>query len=338
MILVTGATGLLGSNLLIELSKSNDEIIALYQTKSKIHKVKLLFQFYFKDDLNNYEFFFNKIVWNKCDILDIYSLEKYIKQCDFVYHCAALVSFRRRDFSLMMKINTQGTANVVNLCLQYNVKKLCYVSSTSAVGKTLENGVNYVKESNKWTQNAKTSGYSISKYSAEKEVWRGIEEGLNAVIINPSVIFGPASWDESSMTIFKTFQNGFPFYTNGTNAFVDVRDVVKCMIVLMSSKIAGQRFLCTGNNTSFKDLFHSLAVFFNKKPPHLYASKFLCEIAWRLASLIAVFSKKSTITKESVESAQDKVVYDSSKLIDELNFEFIKLDETIDFCIKGKLI
>ncbi|MES2590125.1 MAG: NAD-dependent epimerase/dehydratase family protein [Bacteroidota bacterium] len=334
MILVTGASGLLGSNLLFELSKSNENIKAIYRDEQKIKAVQKLF---LKLDPENGEQLFKKTTWIQCDVLDIITLKDVMKDVKIIYHCAALVSFRRRDFSLMMKTNAQGTANIVNLALEEKIEKLCYVSSTAAVGKVLVSNTHHVVETNKWTQSNKTSGYSISKYTAEKEVWRGMEEGLNTVIINPSVIFGPGSWDESSLTIFRTISNGLKFYTKGANAFVDVRDVVNSMISLTNSDVKSQRFLCTGTNIHFKDLFHLIAQELNKKTPYIYANRFMCEIAWRLSSLIAVFKGKSTLTKESVQSSQSFVEYDCSKIKKQLNFEFHKLPETIKYTVQNKI-
>ncbi len=334
MILVTGGTGLLGSNLLLELTRNHEKISAIFREESKIELVKKLF---LKLEPTEGKELFEKITWIKCDVLDIVTLNEITKETKTLYHCAALVSFRRRDFPLMMKINGQGTANIVNACLENKIEKLCYVSSTAAVGKEFLEGKDYVVETNKWTQSPKTSAYAISKYTAEKEVWRGIEEGLNAVIINPSVIFGPGNWNESSLTIFRTLSGGLKFYTKGANAFVDVRDVVNSMINLTESSISAQRFLCTGTNITFKDLFTLIAKELNTKAPYIYANSFLCEIAWRLSSLIAVFKGKATLTKESVQSSQGITIYDSSKLLKELNFEFKNLKETIKYTIKNKI-
>lgn len=334
MILVTGGTGLLGSNLLAKLVKDSNKIIATYQTESKIDHVKKIFAFYhgpLGDEL------FQTISWRKIDILDVLALQDIMEGVEYVYHCAALVSFRRRDFNLMMKVNAQGTANVVNACLMGNIKKLCYVSSTAAVGKVFEHGKYRVVETNKWTQSTKTSGYAISKYTAEKEVWRGMEEGLTSVIINPSVIIGPGCWEESSLTIFRTINNGLTFYTKGANAFVDVRDVCKAMIQLTESTIQGERFLCTGKNTSFKQLLSLIALKLNKKPPYIFANRLMCELAWRLASLIAVFKGSATLTKESTESSQSVVEYDTSKIQKALGVSFYPLEETIDFAVKGRI-
>lgn len=334
MIFVTGGTGLLGSNLLFELTKSELQVKAIYRDTSKIDLVKKLF---LKLDPRNGQENFNKILWIPCDVLDITSLRDEMEACDYVYHCAAMVSFRKRDFSKMMKTNRLGTFNIVNLCLELKVKKLCYVSSTSAVGKEKLDDYYSVVETNKWTQSPQTSGYSIAKYSAEKEVWRGIEEGLNAVIINPSVIFGPGSWNESSLTIFRTISKGLKFYTFGANAFVDVRDVVNAMISLQNSSISSERFLCTGTNIKFKDLFEEMAKQLKVKSPTFFANRFLCEIAWRIMTLSRIFGKKPTLTKESVQSSQALVKYDSSKLIKTLNFNFHSLPETISYTISGKL-
>lgn len=334
MILVIGGTGLLGSNLLFELSKQETFIKAIYRDRAKISYVEKLFQ---KLDPNEGGTNFKKILWIKCDILDVISLREVMKDCSYVYHCAAIVSFRKKDFPQMIKINRYGTANVVNIALELNIKKMCYVSSTSAVGKNKIGEVYHVSETNKWTQDDQTSGYSISKYSAEKEVWRGIEEGLDAVIINPSIVFGPGSWDQSSLTIFRTLAKGLKFYTNGANAFVDVRDVVECMIRLQESDIKNQRFLCTGTNIKFRELFDLIAVELQTKKPYLYANPFLSGIAWRIAALTRLFGMRPTLTKESVKSSQIQVEYDSSKLIKQLNFSFRPLSETISYTIQGKL-
>lgn len=334
MILVIGGSGVLGSNLLVQLVKVRDNVIATFQNESKLIFVKKLFDFYYGSQAKS---FYSKISWKKVDILDVLALNELIENSQYVYHCAALVSFRKRDFNQMMKINARGTANIVNACLRNNVKKLCYVSSTAAVGKVFENGKYHVEETHKWIQTSKTSGYAISKYTAEKEVWRGMEEGLKAVIINPSVIIGPGSWEESSLTIFRTIDNGLIFYTKGANAFVDVRDVCKSMIKLTESDIQSERFLCTGENTSFRQLFSLIALKLNKKPPYIFANRLMCEIAWRLATLIAFFKGSGTLTKESAESSQSIIEYNSGKIKKTIGISFFSLEETIDFAVKGRV-
>jgi len=333
MVFVTGGTGLLGSHLIYSLVTSGEKVRATFRDVSKIQRVSSLFDFYSSSHL------FDQIDWISCDVLDVVTLETAMIGCNEVYHCAAKVSFLSRDFQSMLKINREGTANVVNCALSLSVERFCYVSSTAAVGKTMDtSGTYFVVESNKWDPTEPHSGYAISKYVSENEVWRGIEEGLNAVIINPSVIIGPGNWNESSLTIFRTLSKGLKFYTSGSNAFVDVRDVVKAMRSLINTPSSfHQRYLCTGNNTSFLNLFQLIAKEMKIKPPSLFAGKFLSGLAWILSSFIGWFTGKVTITKDSAKSAQSKVIYDSNKLISTLNFQFKSLEETIQHAVSGRL-
>jgi len=334
MILVTGGTGLLGSHLLFRLACDGRKLRAIYRDAKKTERVRRLFTYY---DPQQAEALWQQIEWIDCDVLDIVGLEEAMTGCEEVYHCAATVSFLRRDFNTMMKINRRGTANIVNLALDLNIRKLAYVSSTSAVGKDPQQAGKPVVETNKWVQSPETSGYAISKYSAEKEVWRGVEEGLNAVIINPSVILGPGSWQESSLTIFRTIAGGFKYYTSGANAFVDVRDVAKALVQLMESDITAQRFLCTGTNIHFKALFELIAAEIGVKAPNRHAGKFLSGVAWRLAWLKSLFTGKRTLTKETAESAQTETNYDSSKLVKALDFRFTPIADTIRNAVEGRL-
>ncbi len=335
MIFVTGGTGLLGSHLLYNLSKQDVAIRAIYRDQSKIDQTFKIFQFYAPESA---ELLFSKIEWLQCDVLDVITLEECMQGCDLVYHCAAIVSFDRRDFFKMMKINRQGTANIVNVALDLKIKKLCFVSSTSAVSSDIDHPNSPLVEKNKWVQTPETSGYAISKYSSEKEVWRGIEEGLEAVIVNPSMIIGPGNWDESSLKILRTISKGFKFYTAGANAFVDVRDVAEVMIQLMHSEIKNQRFLVAGTNISFKSFFDKVAIHLGIKSPSILAGPFLSAIACNLSWFLGLFTGKRTLTKDSVRSAQSTTIYSSEKLLLALNdFQFRSIDETIENAVKGKI-
>ena len=334
MIFVTGGTGLLGSHLLYSLTLKGYKVRAIYRNKYKIEQVRQLFDFY-KASKNQ----FDLIEWVECDVLDIASLDELMQGINDVYHCAAMVSFRKKDYSFMLKTNRQGTANVVNCALSNGVNRFLHVSSTAAVGKTYsQEGVGYVVESNKWDPEDNHSGYAITKYLSENEVWRGIEEGLNAVIINPSVIIGPGNWNESSLSIFKTLANGLQFYTVGANAFVDVRDVVRAAQTLIKYESAfGQRYLCTGTNISFKELFDTTCVHMNRTPPRFLAGPVLSGIAWRISTILSLFTGKQTVTKDSARSAQAIVKYDSQKLISKFNFQFTSIEDSIKHCIECRL-
>jgi dihydroflavonol-4-reductase len=332
MVLVTGGTGLLGSHLLYKLTSENVPVRALYRDAERKSLVKKVFKYY---DPNNYQSRFDSIDWFEGDILDICSLEEALEKIIQVYHCAGMVSFRKKDFNKLMKVNREGTANVVNTCLDAGIEKLCHVSSTAAIGGKSNTQTN---ETTEWSLSKNTSGYAISKYSAEKEVWRGIEEGLNAVIVNPSVIFGAGKWDESSLTIFQTVSKGLSFYSTGANGFVDARDVAETMFRLMNSEITNDRFLCVGNNVTFRELLTKIASGMQKKAPHISTSKWMAGIAWRLAWIVSILrGNQATLTKESTHAAYSTMFYQNDKIRNVLGYEFSSLEETIQNVIQGRI-
>jgi nucleoside-diphosphate-sugar epimerase len=335
MVFVTGGTGLLGSHLLVELAQQHDQITAIYRNKTKIETVKKCFDYYLKAESETY---FNKITWIECDVLDVPSLEDIIQGHSIIYHCAAIVSFSKRDFNQMMEINRFGTENMVNISIALGIEKFCFVSSTSAVGhKDIPADVE-VDENGKWVLTDETSGYGITKYSAEKEVWRGMEEGLNAVIVNPSVIFGAGDWNESSMRIFKTISNGMKFYSPGANSFVDARDVAKIMVELMNRNVFNERFLCIGANTTFKHLFDLIAQELNKKPPNKKVNPVLMGITWRLSVLWAIFTfSKPLITKSAARNAFNTIKYSNKKIKNEIGYEFYSIEKTLKNAVEGRL-
>lgn len=332
MILVTGGTGLLGSHLLIELSRKEVPVKAMYRDVKRIHQTEKIFRFYFNDQWEQY---FKHIDWVECDILDIPRLQELMEGVQTVYHAAALVSFASRDFDRLIKINREGTANVVNTALEAGVKTLAYVSSTAAIGG--KEGEISTEES-KWKMSPEKSAYSISKYSAEKEVWRGVEEGLDCVIVNPCLIFGPGSWDESSLTVFRTVEKGLPFFTPGTNAIVDARDVAEILVRLVENGTRNERFLCIGKNLPIRDMLSEIARQLGKKEPWISTPKWLMGITWRFSAITAYLrGKRPTVTKASARSAFSKLSYDASKIRKHLNFEFRSFEETVSNAIKGRI-
>lgn len=331
MILVTGGTGLLGSHILIELSKENQLIRAIYRSRNRINQVEKLFQYYFGD---NYPDYWQKIEWISADLLDIESLKVAFENIKIVYHSAGFVSFDSNDFKKCVKINREGTANVVNLSLQFRIKKLGYVSSTAAIGGGEEKPIT---ENDKWEKTPLTSGYSVSKYLAEKEIWRGIEEGLNAVLINPCVILGPGNWDETSLTIFKNVSKGMKYYPTGSNATVDARDVATCLIKLVDSNISNERFLCIGTNQSFLELFSEIAYQCDvKKPSSPITKKWLLTIARIINPFYRIFGIKPPLSYDTINSAYKKLKYDNSKIITATNHSFYSLKDTVENSLRAK--
>jgi nucleoside-diphosphate-sugar epimerase len=311
MVLVTGASGLLGSHLIALLVQQGKQVKALY--RNQIPSIQ----------------YADKVQWVKGDILDVIDLEEAMQGVQQVYHCAAIVSFNPKTRKQLLHTNIEGTANVVNACLNAGVKKLLFVSSVAALGRIREDVA--INETMNWTSETSNSEYGKSKFMAEMEVWRGIAEGLNAVIINPVIILGAGDWEKGSSEIFRTAYNEFPWYTEGVSGFVDVLDVTKAMQQLMDSDIAAQRFIISAENIKYKEVFAEIAFNFSKKPPHKKVTPFLAEVVWRLEAIKGKLTGKDPLlTKETARTAQAKVHFDNSKLKQFLpQFEYTPLKESI---------
>ncbi len=295
-ILVTGGTGLLGSHLIKQLVSQDQKVYALYRTTVG-------------ENPND-----NKINWINADILDIVALENAMENMHHVYHCAGVISFDPEKKKELFKVNIEGTANVVNACINKKIQKLLFVSSVSALGKNVGN--NSINETINWLEEDNNSAYSKSKHLAEMQVWRGIGEGLNAVIINPSTILGAGDWNKGSTAIFKSVYNEFPWYTNGINGFVDVDDVVNAMILLMQSDIVSERFIVSTTNISYKELFDMIAKEFGKKMPSKKVTPLIAAVVWRVEKLKSKLNhSKPLLTKETAITAQSKVFFDNTKLL-----------------------
>ncbi|MBN2350398.1 MAG: NAD-dependent epimerase/dehydratase family protein [Bacteroidales bacterium] len=325
MILVTGGTGLVGSHLLYKLTSEGEKVCALRRTNSKPDLVKKVFSYYTSD----FEKLFQSITWIEGDVRDKISLDKAISGVDKIYHAAAVVSFHSDDKKIMKSVNIQGTANVVNVALENNIKKLCYVSSVAALGYKNENG--YITEKNYWKAAKFKTAYAKSKFQSELEVWRGIYEGLDAVIVNPSVILGPGNWINGSSSIIHRVYKGLKFYTSGSTGYVDVRDVVNCMVQLMESDISGERFLLNGGNLSYKEVFGTISTCLFKKPPRYNARPVWLEIAWRLAKVWQMVSgQKPVITRDLAKAAFKTNYYSNDKVKEALHYEFIPINQSLE--------
>ena len=317
MILVTGGTGLVGSHLLYHLTQKNETIRAIYRTEKRKEHVKKILSYY-SDDV---DIIFSKIDWIKADITDIPSLESVFKNITEVYHCAALVSFNPKDYRKMRQVNIDGTANLINLSIENKVKKICFVSSIAAVGDAINEEI--ITEENEWNDNYENHGYSITKYGAEMEVWRGSQEGLEVVIVNPGVILGSGFWEEGSGKLFTQINNGFKFYTEGVTGFVGVQDVVKSMIQLMESNIKNERFILVSENKSFKYVLFAIADGLGKKRPSIKTGKTVTSIIWRLDWLLTKLTgKHPLLTKSSAKSSHNKSYYSSDKIKEKLDLDF----------------
>jgi len=324
MVLVTGGTGFLGSYIIKELVERNYPVRAIRRSTSKL-------PFYIPAKI------FEQIEWVEGDILDPVSLDEAMEDVDTVIHSAAIISFNPADKKKMYHVNVQGTANVVNTAIEKNISRLVHISSVAALGRSKTGG--RVNEERGWLNSNLNTHYAISKYKAEMEVWRGIGEGLNAVIINPSTVLGFGDWDTSSCRIFKTIYHEFPWYSTGINGFVDIEDVARTTVLLMQSDIKEQRFIANGDNWTFQQLFNTIADGFGKKHPRRKATPFLGNLAWRIEKFKTLFSGETPLlTRESARVANSNTFFENDKLLKAFpQFSFTPLQESIQKTCKKYL-
>lgn len=327
MILVTGATGLVGSHLLYNLVSAQKSVKAIYRRSHKLETVKHVFSYY-TDDV---ETLFNAIEWIEADINDVPALAEAFKDVTHVYHCAAFVSFEPDKYHLLRKINIEGTANVVNLCVANHIKKLCYISSVAAIGHH-QNPETLITEETHWNSEADNSVYAITKYGAEIEAWRGTQEGVATVVINPGVILGPGYWRSGgSSSLVRQVYKGFPYYATGFTGYVDVWDVVIVMTKLMESPIKNDRFILVSENLSFKDFNEKVAKALGVASAKKEATKLILELGWRLDWLRhTLLGKRRKLSKQLAKTARTVTLYDASKLKNALDFEFRPIEESIN--------
>lgn len=323
MILVTGATGFVGSYLVCNLLHQNKKVRALKRESSSLSE----FEFICKvnaitpEQLKNLE-------WVTTDILDLGDLENAFEGIIEVIHCAAIVSFIPNDMEAIMRTNVEGTANMVNLSLHFGIKKFGYISSIAAIGRSISN--NLIDENTKWETSENNTVYAESKFAAEMEVWRGIQEGLNAVMVNPGIIIGAGDFTRGTGKMFETAKNGLMFYTPGVNGFVDVRDVVKSLIQLLDQNIFNERFILVSENYPYKQFYDEATHCLKKPKPKFNTPFWMAVIGYRLLALKSFFTgKPPLLTKETTHAAYKKYYYDNSKIKKALGIELMKVNETI---------
>ena len=320
MILVTGGTGLVGMHLLLELTRDHTPVRSTFRTTEKIKEVEAFFAFAKAENQ------FKKIDWIQADIIDVPLLELAFKDIIHVYHCAALISFDPYDFQKLLKTNVEGTANVVNLCLSYQVQKLCYVSSVAALSKLPNNPIT---EENIWDPNESNSVYAISKYGAEMEVWRGTQEGLDAIIFNPVIILGEGDYTKGSGELCNHVLKEKAFYPKGSNGFIDVKDVVTLMIQGLSSNLTNERYILVGENTSYTDILQRMATQFSKKPPKKSLPSGFLTLLAVADGFLGLFTRKRNMTRASAKAMQEVKRFSSEKAKQQLYYVPTPIDETL---------
>lgn len=322
MIAVTGATGFLGAHVVCRLLQEGRRVKALKRAGSSPEEFNLVYSLYFPSGEST-----GNLLWAEADILDVPALEAAFGDAEEVYHCAAVVSFVQREREMMMKVNVEGTANVVNACLNCGVKKLAYISSIAALGRAQSGSM--VTEKTRWADSRHNSNYAISKYKAEMEVWRGVEEGLSTVIVNPGVILGSGKWTKGSCALFNMVNKGMPFYTHGVNGYVDVKDVARAAQFLMDGNRFNERFILVGDNMEMKWFLDTTAEALGRKKPFIRINRLLAELSWITMAVVSVFTgRKPAITKETARASLNRFYYSNDKITG-LGFVFTPIKQTI---------
>jgi dihydroflavonol-4-reductase len=318
MILITGATGFLGSELAMQLAQSGKHIRCTKRVSSVVPKILLPYA--------------GLVDWVDADLMDVFALEDALEDVTQVYHSAAWVSLKQADKEPMIRTNVTGTANLVNLCVEKGIR-MVHVSSIAAIGVAKPGEL--ITENNHLDSSTENDGYALSKLESEMEVWRGIAEGLDAVIVNPSLIIGPNAGVLGSGQLFETVRKGLKFYTTGSAGFVDVQDVAKCMIALMESDITAERYIISAENRNYKQLTTEIAEGFGIKPPTILAKPWMMEIAWRVAAFISAITGKSPfLDKIAAKSATLNKDFDNAKIKKAIGIEFKPISKTIvEICV-----
>lgn len=317
---------MVGTHLMFHLLTIGSKVKAIYRAGSNLERVKDVFGYY----TSNADELFRKILWVEADITDIPSLENAFNEVSEVYHCAALISFDPGDFYQLRKVNEEGTGNLVNLCIERKIQKLCYLSSIATIGKSLDETI--ATEDSDWTdQNVNV--YALSKHLAEMEVWRGSQEGLPVVILNPGIILGPGFWHRGSGVFFKIAARAPRYYPPGGMGFITVNDVVRLMVKLMKSSIKNERFITIDKNLSYLEILSAMAVEYGKKPPSKVLKNWQLQLLWRIDWMRnKITGKKRRLTRELVIAQQQGTLYSNDKIKSMIDHENENMGTVISFC------
>lgn len=324
MIFVTGATGILGRVIVLELLKKGEKVRAANRPSSNIGEVKHSYQFYTEDS----DALFNQIEWVDVDFDDIHDVESALKDVTEVYHCAAKVSFHPKDEKEMNHTNIKGTENLLFACENSTVKKFLHVSSIAVLDVLNEKGE--LDEDSDFNPKEEHSAYAISKHLSEMEVWRASAEGLNTIIINPGMIIGTGNWGKSSGDIFPTFEKNSFTFSGGSN-YVDVRDVAKIALKLMEENRFGERFILISENKKYTEIGNQIRRKLGLKDAGILSKGILNTGRWLNVFFGWLIPQLKMATKTNIEAVTSSSIISNKKVKEVLNFEFIPVQDSIDF-------
>ncbi len=318
MILVTGATGLVGSHLLLKLLEQNQDVVALYRCESK---KETTISFLRERMISKKEI---KIIWRKGDICNLPSLELAFEGVTRLYHCAAFISFAHYKQETLMEVNQKGTTYLINLAIKNQLKKIAYISSIAALGSGLDS--DSIDESTPWNADYDHTPYAYSKFGAELEVWRGTQEGIPAVIINPGVILGTGVKGNPLEILCNQIDNRLRFFPKGATGYVTVEDVVDVLVYLMNSEIKNERFILVAANWSYEQMFKRIAFLKGKKPPKILLRRSWLQLLYFFESTLSLFGKRRFMTQGLIESLCGKKKIIGTRIKEKISFKYSDID------------
>jgi len=318
MILVTGATGLVGSHLLLKLIEQDRVLVALYRSESKKNSTLD----FLKERTKSAKV--AEIIWRKGDVCNQPSLAVAFEGITHLYHCAAFISFAHYKQETLMEVNQQGTTNLVNLAIKHQLKKIAYISSIAALGSDTTS--DSIDESTPWNADQDHTPYAYSKFGAELEVWRATQEGVPAVIVNPGVILGTGVEGNPLKLLCNQIDKGLLFYPKGATGYVTVEDVVQVLTELMDSETENERFILVAENWSYEQMLRRIALIRKKRPPRIGLRKSWLQIAWGLEGILSLFGKRRFMTQALISSLCDIKHIQGNRIIKESSFKYSDIE------------
>lgn len=262
------------------------------------------------------------------DIRDAEAIAGAAEGCDTVFHTAAIVSFRSSGRGEQMEVNVGGTRAVVGACLRAGVRRLVHVSSVAAVGRRSDGGLADESTEFNWPP---ALTYRNSKHLGEREVLEGVSRGLDAVIVNPSVIIGPGDRNVHGGQLVRDAARGRLFaYTRGGINLVGVEDVVDGVLRAADRGVAGRRYILGGVNLTHREAFRFVTGITGGRGPVVCIPRWGVLAAARAAELAGTLTgSEPLITPDLVAGAGSCQWFSTARARGELGYRPLSLEKSI---------